>query len=581
MSLELEAREWREILDSAHNGIIAVNREGRVVVFNKAASELVGFPQGEALGERIEGVIPNTRLLEVMESGNPEQGQRLSIGNRVIISNRSPIWRNNEIAGAVGVFQDISDFETLSSELDTVRNINKNLDAVIESVDDGIVVADDQGYILRANQAYLRMAGIAHDEFVGKHVQELFKQGYLNRSVSQLVIERKARVNIVDVRNGKELLMTGTPVFNEEGQLVRVVTAVRDVTELSGLKVKLAESEQMRERYLNELEHWRAQQSFHQIITKNPEMQRKVDMAFHVARVDSTVLILGESGVGKELIAELIHRASRRSKNPFIKINCGAIPANLLESEFFGYEPGAFTGAQKVGKPGLFELAQGGTLLLDEVGELPLELQVKVLRALQDREITRIGGKKSILLDVRFVAATNRDLEDMIRNKTFREDLFYRLNVVPIVLPPLRKRKEDILPLVNEFVQKFNTRYGFQKWIEPGAMQVLLNYDWPGNVRELENSIERLVVTCREDCITWETLTDTSPILAQYEERSKELSKFPEVTSLEEHLESEEKRLIAEAYRKKGSTRKAAALLKISQSNMVKKLNKYGIKASK
>lgn len=575
MQSDLDTREWREILDSAHNGIVAVNREGEIIVLNKAAAELVTFSQEEAMGKRIEEVIPNTRLPEIMENGIPEQGQRLEIRDNVVISNRSPIWRGEEIIGAVGVFQDISDFETLSNELDVVKNINKDLDAVIESVDDGIVVANDEGYILRANQAYLRMAGIAQSEFVGKHVQELFKQGYLNRSVSQMVIERRARVTIVDVRNGKELLMTGNPIFNEDGQLVRVVTAVRDVTELNSLKAKLAESEQMRERYLSELEHWRSQQSFHQIITQNPEMQNKVNMAFHIARVDSTVLILGESGVGKELIAELIHRASRRSKNPYIKINCGAIPANLLESEFFGYDPGAFTGAQKEGKPGLFELAQGGTLFLDEVGELPLDMQVKVLRALQDKEITRIGGKKSISLDVRFVAATNRDLEEMVRNKTFREDLYYRLNVVPIILPPLRKRKEDILPLVTEFVQKFNTRYGFQKWIDPGAMQIFVNYDWPGNVRELENTIERIVVTSHEDQITQEIVKSLSPVLARLDQ-----SKGSQAVSLQDHLEEEEKRLIAEAYREAGSTRKAAALLKISQSNMVKKMNKYGIKAS-
>lgn len=369
--------------------------------------------------------------------------------------------------------------------------------------------------------------------------------------------------------------MTGIPVFDENGGLFRVVTAVRDITELSALKAQLAESEQMRERYFKELELLRAKPSSHSLITKNPEMNTKIEMAFHVAKVDSTVLILGESGVGKELIAEMIHRASSRGKGPFIKINCGAIPANLLESEFFGYEPGAFTGASKEGKPGLFELAQGGTLFLDEVGELPLDLQVKVLRALQGREITRIGGKKSITLDVRYLAATNRDLEDMVKNKLFREDLYYRLNVVPLVLPPLRRRKEDIVPLVNEFVKRFNQRYGLQKWISPQAIQVLILYDWPGNVRELENTVERLVVTSHEDEITLENLNEIAPSIAFT--RSYPLGEG-EVFSLEGHLALEEKRLLEEAYRKAGSTRKAALLLGISQSAIVKKMGKYGIK---
>lgn len=290
--------------------------------------------------------------------------------------------------------------------------------------------------------------------------------------MSKLVIERKSRVTIVDIRNGKELLLTGNPVFNENGELVRVVTAIRDVTELSSLTEQLAESEQMKNWHCHELERLRSQQSFRKIITRNPELLQKLEMASHVAQVDSTVLILGESGVGKELFVQLIHRASKRAKHPLIKINCGAIPANLLESEFFGYEPGAFTGAIKEGKLGLFELAQGGTLFLDEIGELPLDLQVKILRVLQDKEINRIGGKKTISLDIRVVAATNRDLTDMVKNRLFRQDLYYRLNVVPILLPPLRRRKEDIFLLVAEFLDKFNRQYSFQKWIEPKGYAV-------------------------------------------------------------------------------------------------------------
>ncbi|BAE86541.1 hypothetical protein DSY4752 [Desulfitobacterium hafniense Y51] len=285
--------------------------------------------------------------------------------------------------------------------------------------------------------------------------------------------------------------------------------------------------------------------------------------------MDSTVLILGESGVGKELIAQLIHRASHRSEKPFIKINCGAIPANLLESEFFGYEAGSFTGALKEGKKGLFELADGGTLFLDEVGELPLEHQVKVLRAIQEKEILRVGGKKTIKLDIRIIAATNRDLEAMIREKAFREDLYYRLNVVPMTIPPLRQRKEDVIPIALELLARYNTAYGYQKWIHPEVMDCLLNYDWPGNIRELENTIERLVVTSMDDCITKDAMAEIKSI---------DVHPAPNgLTSLKAFLEKEENRLLEEAYRLMGSTRKAAAVLGISQSSMVKKMKKYGI----
>lgn len=558
---------WNEILNSIHNGMIVVDRQGLIVAMNRAAEKLVSYSQEKALGIRVDIVVPNTKLLDIMDSGQAEYNCRLEIADRVVISNRSPIRKGDEIIGAVGIFQDVSDFEKISQQLDIVNEMNKELDAVIESLDDGIVVADRNGFILRANYAYQQMTGITAEEFVGKHVRDLVKQGYMRRSVTEMVVERNSRVTIVDIRNNKELLLSGNPVYNSSGDLVRVVTAIRDVTQLNSLKEQLAQTEEIKNRYYQELEHLRSQQPFRKIITNNPEMRQKLDLAFHVAQVDSTVLILGESGVGKELIAQLIHRAGKRSNGPFIKINCGAIPVNLLESEFFGYEPGAFTGALKEGKAGLFELAQGGTLFLDEIGEIPLELQVKILRTLQDREITRVGGKKSICLDVRIVAATNRDLEKMVQGNTFREDLYYRLNVVPILIPPLRNRKEDILPLVSEFLLKFNGQYGYQKWLHPDVMERLLSHDWPGNIRELENIIERMVVTSRMECILLENLSGI-PLSATIPDHQSQ-------TSLKEVLEREESRIISEAYRKLKSTRKASAALGISQSSLVKKLNKY------
>lgn len=559
----------QEIFESMYNSVIVIDREGVIILLNKAAADILNVKKEEAIGQKVCKMIPTTGLLEVLKTGKQELNRKMMMGNRVVIANRSPIIKDNVIIGAIGVFQDISDFEALSHELNTVKEINCNLDAVIESVDDGIVVGDSSGIILRANNAYQRMTGITEKEFVGKHVHLLLKQGYMNKSVTEMVVERKSRVNVVDIRNGKELLMTGTPLFNEEGEVVRVITVIRDVTELTDLKKKLEQAEVANDLYLDELEHFRSQQSFRKIITKNPDLQRKIELAYHVAHVDSTVLILGESGVGKELFAQLIHRASHRSKKSFIKINCGAVPPNLLESEFFGYEPGSFTGALREGKKGLFELAEGGTLFLDEVGELPLDLQVKVLRAIQDKEIIRVGGNKTISLNVRIIAATNRDLEEMVRQKTFREDLYYRLKVVPITIPPLRKRKEDILPMVAEFLARFNAGYGYQKWIHPDVMEILWEYDWPGNIRELENTIERMVVTCKEDCITLDDISESSFLPFNTVANG--------LPTLRACLANEERRLLIEAYKVTESTRKAAALLDISQSSFVKKMKKYKI----
>lgn len=558
-----------EIFDSIYNGVVAIDQQGIIKLFNEAAAKIMGVAKEETIGRRVEEVIPNTSLLEILKTGKAENNQKMHLGNCEIISNRGPICKDGVIVGAIGVFQDISDFEALSLELDNVKEINNDLDAIIESVADGIVVGSADGMILRANSAYLQITGIQEKEFVGKNVRELINQGYMNKSVTEMVFRTKSRVNVVDIRSGKELLMTGAPVFNEEKEVTRVVTIVRDISELTELKGKLEQAEDAKNRYLKELEHFRSQNAFKKIITKNNDMQKKLDTAYHVARVDSTVLILGESGVGKELIAQLIHRASHRSEKPFIKINCGAIPANLLESEFFGYEAGSFTGALKEGKKGLFELADGGTLFLDEVGELPLEHQVKVLRAIQEKEILRVGGKKTIKLDIRIIAATNRDLEEMIREKAFREDLYYRLNVVPMTIPPLRKRKEDVIPIALELLARYNTAYGYQKWIHPEVMDCLLNYDWPGNIRELENTIERLVVTSMDDCITKDAMAEIKSIDVHPAQNG--------LTSLKAFLEKEENRLLEEAYRLMGSTRKAAAVLGISQSSMVKKMKKYGI----
>ncbi|MEW6622847.1 MAG: sigma 54-interacting transcriptional regulator [Bacillota bacterium] len=568
MQTLLRIDHWEAIFDSFLNGVIAIDKQGRIRIFNKAAERILDYARDKVLGKNVDEIVPEIMLMETAISGDILRNNTVDVKNRRFFVDNSPIVQDGRIVGAMAMLQDISNMEALSEKLDSVIEINRELDAIIESIDDGLVLVDGQGYVLRVNQAYQRLVGITAEEYVGKHVYDLLKEGYINRATSPIVIQRKSKVTVVDVRNGKELLLTGNPVFNEKGEVVRVVTVARDTTELNHLKEKLAESEQTQNRYYQELEHLRSQQPFRQIITKDPNMKQKLTLAFHVAQVDSTVLILGESGVGKDLLAELIHRASKRAKQPFIKINCAAIPANLLESELFGYEPGAFTGAQREGKLGMFELAQGGTLFLDEIGDLSLYLQVKVLRAIQEKVIVRVGGSKSINLNVRIIAATNRDLKEMVKHKTFRHDLFYRLNVVPIELMPLRERKEDIVPLINEFLDRFNKLYGFQKWLHPKVVKYFLNHDWPGNIRELENTIERLVVISRNDCIDLDTVLQFTTWGEHYQ-----LAK--ENSSLKSIIENKEKEILFETYRELGSTRKTAAVLGISQSSVVKKLKKY------
>jgi len=307
-------------------------------------------------------------------------------------------------------------------------------------------------------------------------------------------------------------------------------------------------------------------------------MKKIIELSTRVARVDSTVLITGESGVGKEIIAKLIHRASKRSSGPLIRINCGAIPENLLESELFGYESGAFTGARKDGKPGMFELAEGGTLFLDEIGEMPFSLQVKLLRVLQEREIVRVGGTKPTKVDVRIVTATNSNLEEMVANGTFREDLYYRLNVVNIAIPPLRERVDDIPHLALHFIKKFNTKYNMNKKMTLEAIDRLCQYSWPGNVRELENLIERLVVMVREEEIGVQHLPDS--LQGRTEVDKGNVVSISEIVPLKKALEEVEKQLLSKALHKYGSTRKVAKVLGINQSTVVRKANRYELTGS-
>ncbi len=382
------------------------------------------------------------------------------------------------------------------------KDLVEEFNAILDSSDDGIHITDGQGITLRFNKSCERIDGVRADYVIGKNMEELVREGIYSESVALAVIRDKKQISMLQKVNGKEVVGTGTPVF-KNGELYRIVINSRDITELNTLKRKLKESKLINEEYQNELQLLSSKEKAAScnIIYNSDKMERIIDLTLRVAKVDSTVLIEGESGVGKGILSYFLHNNSLRRNKPFIKINCGAIPENLLESELFGYEKGSFTGANKEGKVGLVQLADEGTLFLDEIGELPLNLQVKLLNVIQNKEISRVGGNSVIPVNIRIIAATNRDLLDMVKKYKFREDLYYRLNVIPITLPSLRERKEDLPPLINHFLNTFNEKYNYNKAISPDAMKLLLNYNWPGNVREVENLIERLLVTSNNDLI--------------------------------------------------------------------------------
>lgn len=486
--------------------------------------------------------------------------------------------------GAVAVLNDRGVIEgvitlnrLLAALADKTEELERELDAVINFSSDEILVADGKGKVLRANAIFEENFGVKLSAVLGKTVDELEKKKIFFPSVTKLVLDKKNVQTVIQSRrDGRKLLATGTPAFNRDGSIFRVIVNTRDITRLNLLKQQLEETELIKNRYQQELIELRqGYLTSSTIAASSPAMLELIKVAKRIAAVDSTVLLTGESGSGKGMIARYIHNSSPRSEKPFTVVNCGAIPENLLESELFGYAGGAFTGASREGKIGKLELANEGTLFLDEITELPLNLQVKLLHVIQEGVICRVGGISEIKLNLRFIAATNRDIAGLVEAGKFREDLYFRLEVIPLQVPALRERVEDIKPLVEQFLEKLSRRYAQQKYFAPDTFKYLQNYHWPGNVRELENLIERMMIVVEGDEIKVKHL----PRYMVGEGDFREGINLPgrSLQPLKEARESMEKALFAEALRCCRTTYEIAEILEIDQSTVVRKLKKYGL----
>jgi PAS domain S-box-containing protein len=571
-------RLFVSILNSTHNGIVALDNSARIVFMNRAAEELIGISFSVAQGALADSITPESDLQRVIETGEAETARRISVNGRVVISNRTPIHYNGAIIGAVGVFQDISDLEAIAKELESVKQINSELNAIIDSIYDGLIVFDGNGEILRVNASYTGITGIKASYLIGKNVKQLIGEGFVTESVTLRVIETRQQASqSIRIKTGKDLFHSAVPVFDENGRLSRIVTIIRDLTELNNLRRKLEEAETEKTLYRDELKRIRDKDGMKDLVIYSPKMKDVFELAARLAQFDTTVLISGESGVGKEVVARYIHENSLRKDNAFIRINCGAIPEHLLESELFGYEKGAFTGASKDGKQGLLETASGGSFLLDEIAELPFMLQVKLLRVLQEQEFFRVGGSKPITVNIRFMAASNVDLLSQVGKGLFRPDLFYRLNVAQIVVPPLRERKEEIPGLVMIILKKFNEKYQQNKQMTKHAVEMLCKNEWPGNIRELENTIERLAIMCRDDVITHHYLQASASDQPGLDFAMNAQGPLDYAGDLKEAVNNLEKEMISTAYKQTGCTRKAGLLLGINQSTVVKKMKKHGL----
>ena len=566
--------EFEAGFQEIYHGVLMVDSTGFILGCNKAAKLLLGI-NGDVVGQMAKEVLPDSAMYEVLKTGIPILNNKVDNGGRVILFNHKPILEENKITGVVTSFQDITDLDAAAQELEATKELNKELEAIFNSSYDEIFVTDGEGVTLRVNKAGERFYGLKAEELIGKHVSKLEELGLFSPSITPQVLSSKKRATLIQsTKSGKKIIVTANPVFDQNGKIIRVVTNSRDITELSYLRQRLEDTEKLMDNYRTEIVKLRKERvDTSEIISKSAIMQQILILAGKVAGVDSTVMIEGETGVGKGVVALRIHQLSKRSEHPFITINCGAIPENLMESELFGYEGGSFTGAKKEGKKGLFEMANSGTIFLDEISELPLNLQVKLLHVIQDKKLRKVGGSGYIEVNARIVAATNRNIPRLVKERKFREDLYYRLNVVPLIVPPLRHRKEDIPVLIDHFLQSFLEKYGLFKKINPETMEYLLNYHWPGNVRELENLVERVVVTVD----TLEVLPMHLPDYILHADGTSEKVYVLDICSLKKATEELERQLLNKALLKFHNTYKMADALEVNQSTVVRKMHRYGI----
>ncbi|MEN6413989.1 MAG: sigma 54-interacting transcriptional regulator [Veillonellales bacterium] len=490
--------------------------------------------------------------------------------------------KNHQIKKVILPFKEIikkkkrnNDQKYLLKYIKELEETNRELDAIFKFSHDGIFVSDGNGIGIRYNDSYCRITGIDAEKLMGIQPQK-----YMSDSATLKVLKsRKQETTMPVLESGKKVLITSNPVFDKDGNIIRVIANARDMTELINLKSQIEEVKELSNRYYSEILHLRSQDvKIKGMVAESSVMKDIVETALKIAAREVTVLITGDSGTGKEVLARTIHENSEVKGGPFVKVNCGSIPENLLESELFGYEKGAFTSASKSGKTGIFEIAIGGTLFLDEIGELPLALQAKLLGVLQDMKFTRVGGTKEICLNARVIAATNRNLAEMIREKKFRKDLFYRLNVVGLKIPSLNERKDDIFPLANYFIKRLNKKYKTANTLSHGVINAFISYDWPGNIREMENLLERLVVLAPNEQITMSMLPDYMVSNVDFKKilvLQKNVSKENGLKTILDNVERKIfEKLIADGY----NSYKMANLLGINQSTIVRKIKKLGLK---
>lgn len=570
-----ELTELYSIFDSVSYAIVAMDLDAKVIFLNERARaflEAQGRRFSDCIGRDMSEFLPIATPLAVAalqsEAFRNGTGRIVDRGVRLFFE-ITPYMRSGVLSGAIVSLQRPERFEELATKLDSHQKLLQTFQAVFQASNDGIWVCDGMGKILSINKASERLNGITCDDFLGKNMQDVVNEGLVDQSVTLMVLKNKKQASLIQnvSSTGKQLLVTGTPAFDETGKLVLVVVNERDLTELNMLRHDLDQAHREKAKVRDELAGLTMLELNSQgLAMESPSMRRVVAKAMKLAHFNaSKILILGESGTGKSMMAKFIHQNSERREKPFISVNCAALPESLFEAELFGYERGSFTGALKDGKAGLLEVAQDGTFFLDEIGETPLHLQAKLLKCLDDNEFMPVGSTKPRKIRCAIIAATNRNLEELVQAKQFREDLYYRLNALALEIPPLRSRPEDVLELTEKFVQMYNEQYKTDKRITPRGVELLLGHSYPGNARELRNLIKQAVVMS-DDAVLDEALS----VAMGGSIESDDLD-------LNAALERVEREYLARARKIYGSTREIAKHLGISQPSVVRKMARHGM----
>ena len=463
---------------------------------------------------------------------------------------------------------------TDNNKLQYYKEAYEELKFILDMSFDQITIADGNGVFTRVSKSCETYFGVPEKELIGFSGFDMEEIGVFDTSVTAEVVRKKDKVTLIQKTGAnKTLMVTGIPIYDDDKNITKIINISKDITEKTMITEKLEEVEGELNWVKKELNK-RNTQNKSKVIYKSTAMNKIMELIYHISDSDATILLLGETGVGKGYISKVIHEISSRNEKPFVNINCGAIPENLLESELFGYESGAFSGASRKGKKGLFEIAGEGTIFLDEIGDMPMNLQVKLLHVLDGKKIFRVGGEKPIEVKARIIAATNKDLEELVRQGGFREDLYYRLNVVPMEVPPLRERREDIPYLIKNFVDNYREEHGVEKVLAEEAYNILINYDYPGNIRQLQNIIERLIITTPGDIIERSKIED----IIKVPERL--YFDCDEIIPIKKAVRELEKKILIAAFEKHKTTRKVAEVLEIDQSTVVKKAKRLKIKCN-